>query len=192
MGRSSVERYVKMALERRMTLNKLKKVLGILVLVGVIMFGQIGMNSQAASQLSGTFDHSYWFSIPEGGHASCSVEVTYREYYTYNGKRYVFNRRTKTYMMNVAGATTVPYIKMGNSKHLKSDGTTIKTFSTWTKEAGIYDGSKWNRYDSYVNTGSKKYKRATKAKVNYPFWVCCTGAVIPTYSGSISFALKTK
>ena len=54
------------------------------------------------------------------------------------------------------------------------------------------DGSKWNRYDSYVNTGSKKYKRATKAKVNYPFWVCCTGAVIPTYSGSISFALKTK
>ena len=149
-----MERYVKMALERRMTLNKLKKVLGILVLVGVIMFGQIGMNSQAASQLSGTFDHSYWFSIPEGGHASCSVEVTYREYYTYNGKRNVF--------------------------------------STWTKEAGIYDGSKWNRYDSYVNTGSKKYKRATKAKVNYPFWVCCTGAVIPTYSGSISFALKTK
>ena len=155
-----MERYVKMALERRRTLNKLKKVLGILVLVGVIMFGQIGMNSQAASQLSGTFDHSYWFSIPEGGHASCSVEV--------------------------------PYMKMGNSKHLKSDGTTIKTFSTWTKEAGIYDGSKWNRYDSYVNTGSKKYKRATKAKVNYPFWVCCTGAVIPTYSGSISFALKTK
>ena len=96
------------------------------------MFGQIGMNSQAASQLSGTFDHSYWFSIPEGGHASCSVEVTYREYYTYNGKRNVFNRRTKTYMMNVAGATTVPYMKMGNSKHLKSDGTTIKTFSTWT------------------------------------------------------------
>ena len=44
-----MERYVKMALERRMTLNKLKKVLGILVLVGVIMFGQIGMNSQAAS-----------------------------------------------------------------------------------------------------------------------------------------------
>lgn len=187
-----MERYVKMALERRRTLNKLKKVLGILVLVGVIMFGQIGMNSQAASQLSGTFDHSYWLSIPEGGHASCSVEVTYREYYTYNGKRNVFNRRTKTYMMNVAGATTVPYMKMGNSKHLKSDGTTIKTFSTWTKEAGIYDGSKWNRYDSYVNTGSKKYKRATKAKVNYPFWVCCTGAVIPTYSGSISFALKTK
>ena len=63
-------------------------------------------------------------------------------------------------MMIVAGATTVPYMKMGNSKHLKSDGTTIKTFSTWTKEAGIYDGSKWNRYDSYVNTGSKKYKRA--------------------------------
>ena len=58
MGRSGVERYVKMALER-MTLNKLKKVLGILVLVGVIMIGQIGMNSQAASQLSGTFDHSY-------------------------------------------------------------------------------------------------------------------------------------
>ena len=46
-----MERYVKMALERRRTLNKLKKVLGILVLVGVIMFGQIGMNWQAASQL---------------------------------------------------------------------------------------------------------------------------------------------
>ena len=33
----------------------------------------------------------------------------------------------------------------------------------------------------------KSYKR----KVNYPFWVCCTGAVIPTYSG-ILYHLHSK
>ena len=100
----------------------------------------------AATNKSKSVEESFWFVVPEGGHSSARIKLTYREYYSIKDGKSVFSKRTRGVLFQRAGATSIPKYGYGILKH--SNG---KTFSGWKSQDVMY-GSPWNAASQYVNT----------------------------------------
>ena len=160
----------------------------IIALIAIsLSFGFTAFPTFAASSISNSKTDSALFAVPEGGWASINIEVIYREGYTSSGSTNTFNSRTRTITYSSIGATTLPYASTGYVSH--SNGT---SFTSWTRETFMYDGSKWNGGNSYKNTTSVSYSKSTSTTGSLGYTMNCTGSIIPTVSGTVSLSLKTK
>lgn len=77
--------------------------------------------------------------MPEGGWSSINAKVDYHEYDVPSASNNEFTSRTKMVVYSSAGATSIPYVTLGNVVH--SNNT---TFSSWNDISIVYDGTKWN------------------------------------------------
>ena len=140
----------------------------------------------AATNKSKSVEESFWFVVPEGGHSSARIKLTYREYYSIKDGKSVFSKRTRGVLFQRAGATSIPKYGYGILKH--SNG---KTFSGWKSQDVMY-GSPWNAASQYVNTKKVTYSRTTSVKGTLNATVSCSGAVVPTRAVSVTQKLNTK
>lgn len=98
------------------------------------------------------------FAVPEGGWSSISAKVDYYEYYVPSGSNKNFTSRTAMVVYSAAGATSTPYVTLGNVIHSNN-----KTFNSWNGISIIYDGTKWNGGFGKENTESVTYAATTSA-----------------------------
>lgn len=77
--------------------------------------------------------------MPEGGWSSINAKVDNHEYYVPSGSNNEFTSRAKMVVDSSAGATSIPYVTLGNV--VDSNNT---TFSSWNDISMVYDGTKWN------------------------------------------------
>lgn len=158
----------------------------ILAIVTVMIVSIPSGYANAASNKSKSTEEGFWFVVPNGGHSSATIRLTYREYYSLKDNKTNFSKRTRSVLFRRAGATVMPKYGYGILKH--SNG---KTFSKWSKQDVVY-GAPWDSGSSYVNTTKVTYSRTTSVKGTLNATVSCSGAAVPTRAVSVTQKLNTK
>lgn len=163
-----------------------KRSIVIMALLLVVCACLLTPTVKAASNKRKSVEKAFWFPVPNGGHSSARIRLTYVEYYSIKDGKSVFSRRTRNVLFQRAGATSLPTYGYGILKH--SNG---KNFSKWKKQDVIY-GSQWNAASSYENTAKVTYSRNTTVKGTLNATVSCSGAVVPTRAVSVTQTLNMK
>ncbi|MBR1692666.1 MAG: hypothetical protein IJ711_07815 [Lachnospiraceae bacterium] len=163
-----------------------RRFLGCLSMVVILScFAGQTLSLKAASLFSNSTTKKQLFAVPEGGWSSINVKVDYIERYSSSGNNNTLNHRSKCVSYARAYATSCPTVSVGNVAH--SNG---KSFTSWTKEAVMYDGSVWDGCSYWSNYGSVTYSKTTSVTGNLPFILSCDGAVPASSSGSVQLAFK--
>lgn len=143
------------------------------------------MITYAAETKEVSTEKSFWWTVPNGGHSSARIKLSYTEYYVKRTKRSVFKKRTRCILFQRAGATSLPKYSFGTLTH--SNG---NSFSEWTDVTILY-GSSWDSGSEDKNTTKVKYGRNTNVTGTLNAIVVCQGGNIPTRSVSVSQRLNT-
>jgi hypothetical protein len=171
---------------------KIVKKIMVLCLVGIFILeitGTYSVRVKAAQSdlLHNSTTKNQIFAVPEGGWSTITAKVDYFEYYNPSGSNNNFTSRSKMAVYVSSGATSTPYITLGNVIHSNN-----KSFTSWSPISIIYDGSKWDDGFGEENTDSVTYSATTSVTGTLAFLLICDDAVIPIVSGSVTLALKTK
>ena len=160
----------------------------ILVLCGICIIASFSVSnlSYASSPKTVSKEENFWFVVPEGGHSSARVKLTYREYYTVSGSNAIFNKRSRSVLFQRAGATSLPQYTYGGCTH--SNG---KKFTSWTKKSIMY-GSPWNSGSLYENSTSVSYPRSTYVTGTVNVAVTCSGALTPLATMQVTQRLNVQ
>lgn len=72
-------------------IHKKGSIIGMLLLVAVLAC-TVMTPVNAATNKSKSVEESFWFVVPEGGHSSARIKLTYREYYSIKDGKSVFSK----------------------------------------------------------------------------------------------------
>lgn len=133
-------------------------------------------------------DEQLW-AVPEGGWSYIKYEVSYTEEYTYNTQTGLneFFPREKYMAYMATGATSVPYIIMGNVQY--SNGILI---NEWTPGDVMYDPNVWNYVVRYINYSTTYLAVNSPITAKLVFTLNCDDALVPTIAGSVDVYLATE
>ena len=142
----------------------------------VVQAGNAFRNSDTKHQL---------FAVPEGGWSSITVEVTYTEMYNSSLGTINLYERSNDVAFIRGYATSMPTVSALNVKH--SNG---KYFQSWTQQQIIWDPTKRDGCDSYINKESVTYQDGTDITGALPYIIACDGGVPASVTGSVSLSFR--
>ncbi len=147
------------------------------------------VNAHAAEKKSNKVADEQLWAVPEGGWSYIKYEVSYTEEYTYNTQTGLneFFPREKYMAYMATGATSVPYIIMGNVQY--SNGILI---NEWTPGDVMYDPNVWNYVVRYINYSTTYLAVNSPITAKLVFTLNCDDALVPTIAGSVDVYLATE
>jgi len=158
---------------------------GIIIISFIVVTGE---KEVCASSKRAETKKTYLFVIPDGGISSCTVDVVYTEDYTKSGENISYKKRERWYTASYVYVTEKPSFKIGNVVHKKSNGNKIKTFSKWTKTAGLFPGNV-DVFGTANNVEKATYKKKSSNTGELIFSTSCSGATVPIITGKAKIKL---
>lgn len=180
-----------MLLEKTSTKGKAMKAISFAVcLLTVFLFLSV-LQVNAASKNNESVK-SFFFTTPRGQTASVNAKAMIREDYTSSGSNSTFTYRDCFLCYNRAYSANAPEVTRSNGVHKTSaTGSTVKSFSPWTKGSYLWDTSNYPYGGGSYNQTSVTYAKSTTYVSGFPYTVYCSGALVPTLAGSVYTSLKT-
>lgn len=169
------------------------KIIGIILLIGIIFLNNISLKNVSAKSYNKISDHkkTYVFAVPEGGWSSIMVWVRYMERFTKKAdSKNKFYNRELFYAYRTAYATERPSFAIGKVKHINGEGKILHTFKVWKRCDSMSDGS-WDYFCSRKNETNKYYRNTTKNKAQVSYSTYCRGANIPSRGNTVKLNLNT-
>lgn len=135
---------------------------------------------------------SFVFSTPRGQTASAKVNAKISETYSSSGSNSTFTYRDCFLCYSRTYSASAPEVKRSNGVHKTSaTGSTVKTFSSWTKGSYLWDTATYPFGGGSYNSTSVTYAKSTSYVSGFPYTVYCSGTLVPTQAGSVYTSLKT-
>ena len=114
------------------------------------------------------------------------------ETYSSSGSNSTFTYRDCFLCYSRTYSASAPEVKRSNGVHKTSaTGSTVKTFSSWTKGSYLWDTATYPFGGGSYNSTSVTYAKSTSYVSGFPYTVYCSGTLVPTQAGSVYTSLKT-
>ncbi|MCH1982097.1 hypothetical protein MCG98_05905 [Ruminococcus sp. OA3] len=174
-----------------LTIKELKGKFIFLVCLFTILIFSCVLEVNAASKFNESVE-SFFFTTPRGQTASVRARATISETYSSSGSNSTFTYRDCFLCYNRAYSASAPEITRMNGSHKTSaTGSTVRTFSPWTRGSYLWDVGTYPNGGGSYNQTSVTYPKSTTNVSGFPYTVYCNGSIVPTRAGSVYVSLKT-